>query len=131
MVVLTEDIDIESLKEQTMHGDRLDEASSKEEQQDFVEDINDQLDAIEAGDEQKTLSVWDGHLTAFVRALEANPEHMNEVGQGLQRRLDMEGEEIDRSEILRLALRLGFREAAPDQYDAIREAAQKRAAKRF
>ena len=52
---------------------------------------------------------------------------MEDVGQALQQRLDVDVGEADRSDILRLALRLGFQEAAPDEFDAVREAVGKQA----
>lgn len=116
------DEDLDALREQTSQGDRLDEAAKADDRQSLVDDIIGELEAIDNGEKQKTVSVWDGPLAAFVRALEANPEQMDEVGRALQNRLDVDEGDIDRSEILRLALRLGFQEAASEEFDAIREA---------
>ncbi|SFT10176.1 hypothetical protein [Halostagnicola kamekurae] len=126
---MSEDDDLTALREKTSQGDRLDEAAAEEEQQEFVEEIVRELEAIDAGEEQKTVSVWDGHISAFVRALEANPEHLERVGHSLQRELDLEEGEVDRSVVLRLALRLGFQEADPEEFEAVREAAQRQATK--
>jgi hypothetical protein len=93
----------------------------------LVDDIVSELEAIDGGEQQKTVSVWDGSLAAFIRALEDNPDRMEDVGQALQQRLDVDVGEADRSDILRLALRLGFQEAAPDEFDAVREAVGKQA----
>ncbi len=128
---MSEDDELAALRNETSHGDRIDEAESTSEQAEFVDDILAELEAIDAGEKQKTVSVWDGHLAAFIRALEANPERMAAVGEGLQQRLDLEDGEVDRSEVLRLALRLGFQEAAPGEFDAVREAAGKHATKRL
>ena len=122
-----EDVDLAALREQTSQGDRLDEASSAEQKQALVDDIVSELEAIDGGEQQKTVSVWDGNLAAFIRALEDNPDRMEDVGQALQQRLDVDVGEADRSDILRLALRLGFQEAAPDEFDAVREAVGKQA----
>jgi hypothetical protein len=54
---------------------------------------------------------------------------MESVGHSLQQRLGTDTTEIDRSEVLRLALRLGFQEAAPEEFDAVRDAVQKHATK--
>jgi hypothetical protein len=54
---------------------------------------------------------------------------MESVGHSLQQRLGTDTAEIDRSEVLRLALRLGFQEAAPEEFDAVRDAVQKHATK--
>jgi hypothetical protein len=126
---MSEDDELAALRKQTSHGDRIDEAAAEGEKQNLVQDIVAELEAIDAGEQQKTVSVWDGHFAAFIRALEANPDRMNDVGHALQRRLDREEEDVDRSDILRLALRLGFREAAPEELEAVREAARKQATK--
>jgi hypothetical protein len=73
--------------------------------------------------------VWDGHLAAFIRALEENPDQLEDVGHSLQQRLDLDESEVDRSEVLRLALRLGFQEATPEEFEAVREAARQQATK--
>jgi len=124
-----DDDELAALREQTSHGDRIDEAAAEDAKRDLVGDILDELEAIDAGDKQKTISVWDGHLAAFIRALEENPDRLGEVGHALQRQLDLEEGDVDRSEILRLALRLGFQEAAPQEFEAVREAARKQATK--
>jgi len=126
---MSDDPDLEDLKAQTSHGDRLDSAAKEMDRQDLVDDIVDELEAIDAGNQQKTVSVWDGQLAAFIRALEANPEHLDAVGNGLQEQLDIEETEIDRSSVLRFALRVGFQEAAPEQFEAVREAVRKQATK--
>jgi len=124
-----DDDELAALREQTSQGDRIDEAAAEDAKHDLAGDILDELEAIDAGDKQKTISVWDGHLAAFIRALEENPDRLGEVGHALQRQLDLEEGDVDRSEILRLALRLGFQEAAPQEFEAVREAARKEATK--
>jgi hypothetical protein len=123
------DDELEALREQTAQGDRLDEATTAAATQDFVADILGELEAIDDGEQQKTVSVWDGPMAAYVRALEDNPEQLDAVGQALQQRLDVEKGNVDRSELLRLALRLGFQTAAPEQFDAVREAVEQHATK--
>ena len=130
---MSDDDELAALREQTSQGDRIDEANKAENRQDLVEDIVAELEAIERGEQQKTVSVWDGHLAAFIRALEENPERLEDVGYNLQQRLGMDESEVaqgvDRSQILRLALRLGFKEAAPDEFESVREAAREQATK--
>lgn len=128
-MVVSEDDDLAALREQTSHGDRIEEAAVEEEKHDLVEDIIDELEAIDAGDQQKTVSVWDGPIAAFIRALEEHPDRMEDVGHSLQRQLDLDEGDVDRSEVIRLALRLGFQEAAPDKFEAVREAAREQATK--
>lgn len=121
------DEDLDALREQTSQGDRIDEAAKVDDRQSLVDDIIAELEAIESGEQQKTVSVWDGPLAAFIRALEANPEQMDDVGRALQNHLDVDEGDVDRSEVLRLALRLGFQEAASEEFDAVREAVQEHA----
>lgn len=104
-------------------GDRLDEEARREGTAAFRDRVREALEEIEAGERQKTVSVWDGPLAAFVAALE-DTEDLEEVGTALQRELglDEDADALDRSEVLRLALRAGFRQAAPEHLDAAREA---------
>jgi hypothetical protein len=95
----------------------------------LVSDIVTELEALEAGERQKTISVWDGQLAALLRALEENPDQLTTVGHALQRQLDLEESNVDRSTVLRLALRLGFQEAAPKTVAALRDAVQQQATK--
>ena len=126
---MSEDDDLAALRERTSHGDRLDEAPAAEQRQVLVDAIIAELEAIERGNQQKTVSVWDGPLAAFIRALEANPNQLEEVGHALQRELDLDERDVDRSEVLRLALRLGFKEAAPETFEAVRDATREHAVK--
>jgi hypothetical protein len=124
-----EDIDLEELKRQTSHGDRLDTDADNDAQQELAEAILSELARIDAGEEQKTISVWDGPVAALVRALDENPEQRVEVGEALCRQLDIErnDEPIERSELVRYALRLGFKQAAPEQFEILREAVREHA----
>jgi hypothetical protein len=70
-------------------------------------------------------------MAAFVRALEENPEQLEAVGHALQERRDVDEDEIDRSVILRHALRLGFETAASEQYEAVQDAVQQQATDRL
>jgi 6-phosphogluconate dehydrogenase len=121
-----EDIDLEKLKRQTSHGDRLDTDADNDAQQELADAILDELGRIGAGEEQKTISVWDGPTAALVRALDDNPEQRAAVGKSLYRQLDVESDDdpIERSELVRYALRLGFKQAAPDTFEVLREAVQ-------
>lgn len=127
--VTENDDDLAALRERTSHGDRLDEAPAAEQRQALVDAIVAELEAIEREGQQKTVSVWDGPLAAFIRALEENPDRLEDVGHALQRELNLEEGDVDRSEVLRMALRLGFKQAAPDTFEAVREAARTQATK--
>lgn len=126
------DEDLEQLREQTSTGDRLDEASAEQEQHELQEAILAELEAIDAGEKQKTVSVWDGPMAALLSALEDRDDDLVETGEQLRDALGIEDEsEPDRSEILRLALRLGFETAAPDKLDATRSAVEEHASQRL
>ena len=126
---MSDDPDLEELREQTSHGDRIDEVASEEQRAELRESIVDELEAIDAGDEQKTVSIWDGPAAAYIRALEEHPEQLTEVGHALQQRLDLDEDDVERQDVVRLALRLGLREAAPKQFETLTEAVRKQATK--
>lgn len=120
--------ELAALREQTTHGDRLDEAANSEASSAFIETLVAELDAIDAGETQKTVSVWDGSFAAFLHALEAHPEQLDAVGTDLQAALDGDTDEpVDRSEIIRLALRVGLKEASPETFAALQEGVQRHA----
>lgn len=126
------DVDLAALREQTSHGDRLDDAADETATTPFTETIATELAAIDDGETHKTVSVWDGQLAAFLNALEEHPDEMTAVGTALQTALDISPDEtVDRSELIRLALRLGFSEAAPDHVQALRQAIQQQATSQF
>jgi hypothetical protein len=124
-----DDIDLEELKRQTSHGDRLDSDADNDERQELAEAILDELARIDAGEEQKTISVWDGPVAALVRALDEKPEQRAQIGTALCRQLDIDADEepIDRSKMVRYALRLGFKQADPDKFETLKESVQEHA----
>lgn len=123
-----DELDLDELKRQTQSGDRLDAQADNDAQQELKAAILDELERIDAGEEQKTVSIWDGPVAAYVRALDEQPEQRAEVGDALRRQLDVDAEdEIDRSELVRYAIRLGFRQAAPDKFETLKESVQEHA----
>ncbi|NHX42010.1 MULTISPECIES: hypothetical protein [Haloarcula] len=122
---MSDDADLDQLREATDHGDRLDEAAGADVYEDLRESMVEYLEEIDDGGRQKTVSVWDGDIAALMAALEDHPEHLQAYGEALREELDLGGTEPpDRSEVLRLALRLGLREAAPDDMETARKANQ-------
>ncbi|WP_458210743.1 hypothetical protein [Haladaptatus sp. NG-SE-30] len=113
---MSEDVDLEELKQKTQVGNRNQESAKQSESKSFREDILAVLSEIENGDRQKTVSFWDGDTAALISALESNPEIQQDVGSRLQEELGREinEEAVDRSEVLRLAIRAGLQRAAPD-----------------
>lgn len=123
-----DDEELAALREQTTHGDRLDEAATSDVTAEFIETLVTELEAIDAGETQKTVSVWDGSFAAFLHALDAHPDQLDAVGTDLQRALDVSPDEpVDRSELIRLALRVGLKEASPETFAALQDGVQRHA----
>lgn len=127
---MTADEDLETLREQTERGDRTDEDARSAERAELQSSIVNELAEIDAGDRQKTVSVWDGQLAALFATLEKDEfeEDLEAIGVALRREFDISNEDPpDRSEVLRLLLRLGLREAAPEYHETLREALKEHA----
>lgn len=130
----TDDFDDElaQLREQTDTGDRVDSAA---EQQSTAQpsglgtSIREELNAIDDGDRQATVSVWDGDLAALVFALDRD-EHVEECTRAAAALADSLEQDAPsdpgKSDVLRLALRLGFRELPTDVREEYRDALEER-----
>lgn len=124
---MTDDDELRRLREQTAGGDRLDTASTQERQRALVESLVDALDDVDQGDRSKTVSVWDGPTAAYLAALDDDPEARADLADGLADQLDQSVDDPDRSDLLRLLIRVGLRTAAPEHVDALREAVREQA----
>ena len=121
------DVDLESLREQTETGNRLQEDAANADTEDadaFKQALIAALAERQEAGSQRTVSFWDGELAGLLDALESNPERLRAVGVALQEALgrDPNPEAIDRSEVAQLAARLGFQEADPELVETWREA---------
>lgn len=119
------DVDLETLREQTETGNRLQEDAPNAGDGDaFKQVLVAALSERQEAGSQRTVSFWDGELAGLLDALESDPERLRAVGVALQEALgrDPNPEEIDRSEVVQLATRLGFQEAAPELVESWREA---------
>jgi hypothetical protein len=121
------DVDLESLREQTETGNRLQEDAANadgEEVDAFRQTLIAALAERQEAGSQRTVSFWDGELAGLLDALESDPERLRAVGVALQEALDRDPdpEAIDRSEVAQLAARLGFQEADPELVESWREA---------
>jgi len=115
------DENLDQLREQSQRGSRLQESSDQEDT--LVDDIVAVLSDIESGDRRKTIAVRDQPVAALLTVLDEHPEKMTEVGQQLQKALGRDvSDEFDRSEITRLAFRVGLQEAAPTFMEELQEA---------
>jgi hypothetical protein len=125
-----EDDELAELRAQSERGSRLEEDDSGT--SDLVGDIIDALDAIENGDQRKTIALRDQSGAALLTALMENPERLKQVGDELREALDRDvDDEYDRSEIVRLALRVGLQNASPDVVEDLQAAHQEHASNRF
>lgn len=124
-----DDVDLDTLRQQTETGSRLQEdAAASGDAEDEVDPFRQTLIAAlaerqQAGS-QRTVSFWDGELAGLLDALESHPKQLRAVGVALQEALgrDPNPETIDRSEVVQLATRLGFQEADPELVESWREA---------
>jgi hypothetical protein len=126
------DDELEELRKQTDVGTRA-EAESDGDGTDRLEDaIVTLLGDVERGDISKTLSVRDEQLTALIRGLEETGR-LDDVGTSLKDELGRDDDEAmtDRSELLRLAVRLGIQEAAPEVVETARDANARHASEQF
>lgn len=124
------DEELAELREQTDPGTRASETQPDD--SGALEDaIVAALQDIDSGEVSKTLSLRDERLTALVRGLEATDD-LEDAGRALAEQLGRETDDkIDRSEFLRLAVRLGLEEAAPDVLETARRASGRHAAEQF
>ncbi|MFC7078951.1 hypothetical protein [Halorussus caseinilyticus] len=119
------DPELEELRQQTQRTDRLAESAGVEEgTDDLVEDLVDALGAIDSGEQAKTFAARDESVTALLTTLDDRQEDLEAVGTSLQGELgrEIDTSSLDRSEIVRLAVRLGLREASPEYLDLLAEA---------
>jgi hypothetical protein len=124
-----DDQSLEELREATDKGSRIDEAGGSG-RDDLVDDVVEQLAAFDDPDRQKTLSVWDEQLAPLVAAIESDPDRLASVVDDLAAAYDgtagVDGDP-ERSDVLRLALRVGLQEAAPETLEALRKGMKERA----
>ncbi|WP_226043530.1 hypothetical protein [Natrinema sp. DC36] len=120
--------DLDELRDATQKGDRLDE-SNNDSDEDLVDEIVGAITEVESGDRPKTIAVRDQPIAALLAALdEADQDEMVDVGHALEDALNRDhSDEFDRSEIARLAFRVGLQEAAPEIMDQLGEAIGKHA----
>lgn len=118
------DEELEELRQSTERGSRLDNPSEKESEGDnLVDALVTALSSIDDGDRRKTIAVRDRSIAALLIATAEREDDLKTIGMNLQQSLDREpSEEYDRSEIIRLAIRAGLQEAAPEYLEHLAEA---------
>ncbi|EMA25432.1 hypothetical protein [Haloarcula marismortui] len=126
------DDELEELREQTDVGTRAEAETTDDETNELEDAIVTLLGEVESGDVSKTLSVRDEQLAALIRGLEET-DSLADVGTPLKEELgrDDDKDVTDRSELLRLAVRLGLQQAAPEVVETARDANARHASKQF
>jgi hypothetical protein len=126
------DAELDELRQSTERGSRVEDDSADDEEEEgppFAIVAYEELDAEGAN---PTIAVRDRPYVAFLAALfrDELSEDRERVKQSLCEKVGIDPEKIvdfDRSEAVRLAMRAGFQEAAPDLMDEFDSARLKRA----
>ena len=119
------DSELEELREQTTRNNRLSEQANEP---DFIEQIVAMLDDVDSGERGKILSLYDPQLAALIYALEMDDRRFNEVVGALQETANrqIDTEDVGRTELLKLAVRIGLQEAAPELLEDAQTAVSQR-----
>ena len=119
------DSELEELREQTTRNNRLSEQANEP---DFIEQIVAMLNDVDSGERGKILSLYDPQLAALIYALETDDRRFNEVIGALQETANrqIDTEDVGRTELLKLAVRIGLQEAAPELLEDAQTAVSQR-----
>lgn len=125
----TDDIDFSDVREESTSGggNRIDADAAQEER--LIEELVAAMNNVENGNTPKTLSFWGPEEAAITDVVMADDEERAAMVDEFSDELgvDVDGEEIDRSRLLKLALRFAFAQANPSLMEDVREARRKRA----
>lgn len=116
--------DADEFKDQYQKGRRTDAAA--EEMSTLREDIVAELKEIDGG-KRKTLAIRDESLAALFNALDEHDEEMASALEDLGDAAGRDASDHTKSELLRLAARVGLQTAAEDTWDELLEAKKERA----
>ena len=126
------DPDLEELRRETERTNRLDQPDTPTKSKSFVDVLVEAMDDVERGDASHTLSVYDRKLAAVIHALERDEDRLQDVGAALREQLGRNDDgEVERSDVLRMALRVGLQEADEELMTEARKAHAQRAADQF
>lgn len=113
---MAEDDEIEALRQKTERGDRLGEQGDDGGSDfDLAAAVRAELEA----QDDKSVSVWDAPVSAYVEVLRAHEDEREAVARALG---IADPEDAERSDVLRAALRNGLHEADPERWGAVQEA---------
>ena len=114
------------MREEESKGNRLDR-DDPESQRDFVDALDDALEAVSEGDTSNTITAYDPKLAAVLQALEED-DRMDDVFEQLKDAYDGDSglQKPSRSAIIRLAVRVGLQEGTDSVLDDLEEAVTRR-----
>lgn len=117
---------LNEMREEESKGNRLDR-DSPESKSDFVDTLDDALDAVSEGKTADTITAYDPKLAAVLQALEED-DRMDDVFEQLQDAYDGDSglQKSSRSAIIRLAVRVGLQEGTDSVLDDLEEAVTRR-----
>jgi len=127
----TSDVDeqLEELREEESSGNKL-ERDSAQTQRSFAEKIVQGIDAVDdpTTSDSATLSFHDKNLAGLFVALEDDDGRREEVAEALSEKMghSVDTEDVTRSQMLKLAVRVGLQEADPQLMEEAEEAANQR-----
>lgn len=114
--------ELEELRKKTERGDRNDEIRTEADSA-FVDELVDAIEAVDSGERPKTVAVRDQPVAALLATLDEDDAEMTAVGNALEEALGRErSEAFDRSEIVRLAVRVGLETATPEKTEQLSDA---------
>lgn len=117
---------LNELREEESKGNRLDR-DDPQSQPDFVDALDEALEAISQGELSDTITAYDPKLAAVLQALE-DDDRMDDVFEELQDAYDGDSglQNPSRSAIIRLAVRVGLQEGTESVLDDLEEAVSRR-----
>lgn len=117
---------LNELREEESKGNRLDR-DDPQSQPDFVDALDEALEAISQGELSDTITAYDPKLAAVLQALEEDGR-MDGVFEELQEAYNGDSglQKASRSAIIRLAVRVGLQEGTDSVLDDLEEAVNRR-----
>lgn len=122
------DTDLDKLRQRTYGTDRIRQADadtpdSPEPADAFRDDLVETLQEVRRRERPSTYSADDDTLSAFLTTLQKNPDELQAVGDALRRAVGSDStEELDKEDIIHLAVLVGLREAAPQHLERLAQA---------
>lgn len=120
---------LQNQKDKSRRDDFNDDDGDADDGAQSLEDaILEALQGIDDGETPNKLCTSDDNLAALVRGLESR-DQLGAVGEAVaaQRGQDVDGADLNRSEVLAHCIKFAFEEAAPEEFDALRDARARQA----